>query len=112
MTLFCTAGREEYMLLKSRFSWVCTQLITLITHKSATLKAGIKVADDESPGAARNTDQVLSCDRKNRHLVPTWQDLEVKRSVQKVLKPLQDFTNVLPAEEYITLSYILFFIIF
>ncbi|CAM4568501.1 unnamed protein product [Leuciscus chuanchicus] len=39
--------------------------------------------------------KVLSNDKKTRHLVPTWQDLEVLEAVQKVLKPLQDFTDAL-----------------
>ncbi|XP_069388963.1 E3 SUMO-protein ligase ZBED1-like [Paralichthys olivaceus] len=50
--------------------------------------------------------KVLSSDIKTRHLVPTWQDLEVLEAVQKVLKPLQDFTDALSGEEYITLSYV------
>ncbi|XP_059371308.1 E3 SUMO-protein ligase ZBED1-like [Carassius carassius] len=50
--------------------------------------------------------KVLSNDKKTRHLVPTWQDLEVLEAVQKVLKPLQDFTDALSGEEYITLSYV------
>ncbi|XP_069395198.1 E3 SUMO-protein ligase ZBED1-like [Paralichthys olivaceus] len=33
-------------------------------------------------------------------------DLEVLEAVQKVLKPLQDFTDALSGEEYITLSYV------
>ncbi|CAM4494650.1 unnamed protein product [Leuciscus chuanchicus] len=50
--------------------------------------------------------KVLSNDKKTRHLVPTWQDLEVLEAVQKVLKPLQDFTDALSGEEYVTLSYV------
>ena len=38
--------------------------------------------------------KVLSGDKKTRHLILTWQDLEVLEAVQKVLKPLQDFTEV------------------
>nr|XP_014042140.1 unnamed protein product [Salmo salar] len=50
--------------------------------------------------------KVLSNDKKTRNLVPTWQDLEVLEAVQKVLKPLQDFTDALSGEEYVTLSYV------
>lgn len=46
--------------------------------------------------------KVLSSDKKTRHLVPTWQDLEVLQAVQKVLKPLQDLTDALSGEEYVT----------
>ncbi|XP_074551526.1 E3 SUMO-protein ligase ZBED1-like [Halichoeres trimaculatus] len=50
--------------------------------------------------------KVLSGDKKTRHLVPSWQDLEVLEAVQKVLKPLQEFTDALSGEEYVTLSYV------
>lgn len=50
--------------------------------------------------------KVLSADKKSRHLVPTWQDIEVLEAVQKALKPLQDFTDALSGEEYVTLSYV------
>ncbi|KAJ8369457.1 hypothetical protein SKAU_G00094850 [Synaphobranchus kaupii] len=50
--------------------------------------------------------KVLSADKKTRHLVPTWQDLEVLEAIHKVLKPLQDFTDALSGEEYVTLSYV------
>ncbi|KAJ8263828.1 hypothetical protein GJAV_G00141760 [Gymnothorax javanicus] len=50
--------------------------------------------------------KVLSGDKKTRHLVPTWQDLKVLEAVQKVLKPLQEFTDALSGEEYVTLSYV------
>ncbi|KAA8585747.1 hypothetical protein FQN60_004441 [Etheostoma spectabile] len=43
---------------------------------------------------------------KDQAPVPTWQDLEVLEAVQKVLKPLQDFTDALSGEEYVTLSYV------
>ena len=35
--------------------------------------------------------KVLSSDKKSRHLVLTWQDIEVLETVQKALKPLQEF---------------------
>lgn len=50
--------------------------------------------------------QVLSEDRKTRHLVPTWQDIEVLESINGTLKPLQDFTDVLSGEYYISVSYL------
>ena len=48
--------------------------------------------------------QVLSVDRKTAHLVPTWQDLEVLESINKVLAPLADFTDILSGEKYVTFS--------
>ena len=50
--------------------------------------------------------KVLSSDKKSRHLVLTWQDIEVLETVQKALKPLQEFTDALSGENYVTLSYV------
>lgn len=50
--------------------------------------------------------KVLSADKKSRHLAPKWQDIEVLESIQKALKPLQDFTDALSGEEYVTISYV------
>ncbi|XDV29425.1 hypothetical protein PO909_032555 [Leuciscus waleckii] len=44
--------------------------------------------------------------QKSRHLAPTWQDIEVLESIQKALKPLQDITDALSGEEYVTISYV------
>lgn len=48
--------------------------------------------------------QVLAADRSTRHLVPTWQDLQVLDSVSKALGPLVEFTDALSAEDYVTVS--------
>lgn len=50
--------------------------------------------------------QVLYEDRKMRHLVPTWQDTEVLESVSATLHPLQDFTDALSGESYVSVSYL------
>ncbi len=47
---------------------------------------------------------VLSSDRKARHLLPTWQDLEVLEAVDKTLTPLADFTDALSGEQYVSVS--------
>lgn len=44
--------------------------------------------------------------RKTRHLVLTWQDLEVLESVHKALKPLLEFTDAVSGESYVTVSYV------
>ncbi|CAM4697888.1 unnamed protein product [Leuciscus chuanchicus] len=44
--------------------------------------------------------RVLGADKKTRHLVPTWQDLEVLEATNKAVKPLQDFTDALSGESY------------
>ncbi|KAK7934198.1 hypothetical protein WMY93_005094 [Mugilogobius chulae] len=50
--------------------------------------------------------QVLSADRKQRHLVPTWQDIEVLESISKALGPLLEFTDALSGEQQVTVSYV------
>lgn len=50
--------------------------------------------------------KVLSTDRKVRHLLPSWQDLDVLESVNKALSPLQDFTDALSGESYVSISYL------
>lgn len=49
---------------------------------------------------------VLSEDRKSRHLVPTWQDLDVLESVNQALQSLQEFTDALSGESYVSVSYV------
>lgn len=44
--------------------------------------------------------------RKTRHLTLTWQDIEVLESIHKALHPLQEFTDVLSGEEYVSVSYL------
>ena len=46
--------------------------------------------------------QVLSEDRKTRHLVPSWQDTEVLESINNALRPLQEFTDALSGEAYVS----------
>ncbi|XP_058874176.1 E3 SUMO-protein ligase ZBED1-like isoform X1 [Acipenser ruthenus] len=50
--------------------------------------------------------QVLTADRKTRNLVPTWQDADVLRSLNKALSPLVAFTDVLSCENYVSVSYV------
>ncbi len=54
----------------------------------------------------RALSRVLSADRKTRHLVPQWQDTDVLESVSKALGPLQEFTDALSSENYISVSYV------
>ena len=37
--------------------------------------------------------QVLTTDRKNAHLIPTWQDLDVLESMKPAFKQLDNFTD-------------------
>ncbi|XP_067270785.1 E3 SUMO-protein ligase ZBED1-like [Pseudorasbora parva] len=47
---------------------------------------------------------VLAADRSTRHLVLTWQDIDILDSVSKALGPLLDFTDALSSENYVTVS--------
>ena len=49
---------------------------------------------------------ILASDRKTAHLVPTWQDMDVLKSVVAVLTPLREFTDLLVGEK-VTVSAIL-----
>ena len=50
--------------------------------------------------------QVLRAERKTRHLVPSWQEMDVLESVSKTLGPLIEFTDALSGEEYVSVSYL------
>lgn len=50
--------------------------------------------------------QVLTADKKTRHLVLTWQDIDVLESMNEALKPLLEFTDSLSGESYVSVSYL------
>ena len=50
---------------------------------------------------------VLSADRKDTHLIPTWQDVEVLQSIDNALSPLSSLTDILSREKYVTVSAVL-----
>ncbi|KAJ4941785.1 hypothetical protein JOQ06_011659 [Pogonophryne albipinna] len=50
--------------------------------------------------------RVLGSDKKSRHLVPTWQDLDVLESINKAVKPLQEFNDALSGASHVSVSYI------
>ncbi|XP_033995699.1 zinc finger BED domain-containing protein 1-like [Trematomus bernacchii] len=49
--------------------------------------------------------QVLSSDRKTRHLSLTWQDVDVLEAINKSLSPLVEFTDTLSGEKYVSVSF-------
>ena len=51
-------------------------------------------------------EQVLGADKKSRHLVPTWQDIDVLESMNKAVSPLKEFTDALSGEAYVSVSYL------
>lgn len=46
--------------------------------------------------------QILKADKKIRHLGPTWQEMDVN----KTLSPLAEFTDALFREEYFSVPYL------
>ena len=50
--------------------------------------------------------QVLSNDRKLRHLTLSWQDVDVLEAVNKSLSPLVEFTDELSGEKYVCGSFV------
>ena len=48
--------------------------------------------------------KVLGGDRKTSHLVPTWQDLDILESLNSILAPLSDFTDMLSAKDYVSVT--------
>ncbi|XP_041841996.1 E3 SUMO-protein ligase ZBED1-like [Melanotaenia boesemani] len=54
----------------------------------------------------RAISQVLSSDRKSRHLIPTWQDTDVLEAINKALQPLIEFTDALSSEKYVSISFV------
>ena len=50
--------------------------------------------------------KVLGSNQKTTHLIPTctWQDISVLESIQAALGPLADFTDIMSAEDSVTLS--------
>ncbi|KAJ8349334.1 hypothetical protein SKAU_G00244640 [Synaphobranchus kaupii] len=51
--------------------------------------------------------QVQTDDRRASHSTLTWQDIQVLESVNKVLKPVADFTDIMSGESYVTASSLL-----
>ena len=47
---------------------------------------------------------VLSQDRKVSHLVPSWQDFDVLKSVLEAVKGFKDLTDLLSGEKRVTCS--------
>ena len=45
--------------------------------------------------------RVLTSDRKTAHLTPTWQDIDVLKSINSVLSQLTSLTDILSGEKYV-----------
>ncbi|XP_051540349.1 E3 SUMO-protein ligase ZBED1-like isoform X1 [Myxocyprinus asiaticus] len=49
--------------------------------------------------------QVFSNDRKVRHLILSWQDIDVLVAIKKSLSPLVEFTDALSGEKYVSVYF-------
>ena len=49
--------------------------------------------------------QVFINDHKSAHLIITWQDVEVLKSLNKTLAPLLGLTDSVSGEDYVTMLY-------
>lgn len=54
----------------------------------------------------RAISEVLSSDRKARHLNPHWQDIEILEAIHRSLHPLTEFTDALSSEKYVSVSFV------
>ena len=48
--------------------------------------------------------RVLGDDKDTSHLVPKWEDLDVLECIDKAIGPLKEFTDIMSASKYVTVS--------
>lgn len=78
------------------------QLITETPTRWGSRQKMIERVLEQEKAIAR----VLGSDKKTRQLVPTWQDIDVMESINKAVSPLQEFTDALSGEAYVSVSYL------
>ena len=94
--------RRELADAQSQMNLPAHQLITESTTRwGSRLQMVERVLEQE-----RALAKVLYADKKTKQLVLTWQEIEVLEAIQRALKPLQEFTDALSGEGYVTLSYV------
>ncbi len=101
---FLTAGRPELLLKKAQkeLNLPAHSLISECQTRWGSRQMMINRILEQQKALT----QVLSEDKKARHLIPTWQDIDVLESVSKTLGPLLDFTDALSGEDYVSVSYV------
>lgn len=78
------------------------QLITETPTRWGSMQAMVERVIEQEKAISH----VLRADKKTRHLVPTWQDMDVLESMNKALSPLKEFTDALSGELYPSVSYL------
>ncbi|MBN3301994.1 ZBED1 protein, partial [Amia calva] len=78
------------------------QLITQSPTKWGSRQKMIEQILEQEKARAR----VLGSEKKTRHLVHSWQDIDLLESVNKAIGSLQKFTDALSGENYVSVSYL------
>lgn len=99
-----SAGRRGETCLWYRMSLVYPThpLITESPTRWGSRQQMIEQVLEQEKSIAR----VLGSEKKNRHLVASWQDIDVLKSVNEAVSPLQEFTDALSGEAYVSVSYL------
>ena len=88
--------RRELAKAQAELGLPAHQLITDTPTRWGSLQQMIERVIEQEKALS----QVLRAEQKTRHLVPTWQDLDVLESMNKALSPLMEFTDALSGELY------------
>lgn len=94
--------RRELAKVQAELGLPAHQLITDTPTRWGSLQHMINRVIEQEKALS----QVLRADKKTRHLVLTWQDMDVLESLNKALSPLTEFTDALSGEHYTSVSYL------
>lgn len=96
---FLARGRKRVCFLKQeRLHLPTHQLVTESpTRWGSRQKMVARVLEQQ-----KAITEVLSSDKNNRHLIPTWQDINVLESMHAALTLLRKFTGYLSGKSYVT----------
>jgi hypothetical protein len=94
--------RRELAKAQAELGLPAHQLFTVTPTRWGSLQQMIERVIEQEKALS----QVLRADKKTRHLVLTWQDLDVLVSMNKALSPLMEFTDALSGELYTSVSYL------
>ena len=99
---FSWRRRRELQIAQKDLGLPQQQLITESPTRWGSRQAMIERLLEQEEAVSR----VLAADKKCLHLVPTSQTLGVLTSINKAVKPLQEFTDALSGESYVTVSFV------
>ncbi len=104
VSAFCNSWKRSRELAKAEaeLGLPAHQLITDTPTRWGSLQQMIERVIEQEKALS----QVLHADKKTRHLVLTWQDMDVLESMNKALSPLMEFTDALSGEQCTSVSYV------